>query len=351
MERGSVQGPQVSDLAVGLTTSIGTLPHHDSQAAVDFVLRCHPHLPANPQLPNRSMLERRLPQAAWGIEGVSVMADGSLQIDSAGIDREAPYSDPTFAGEPFATLRTFLAAMAHRRGPAKFQLTGPVTLGVALTLAGLAPEVAFALSGTVVRSRARDLLALVAQLAPEVAPLVFVDEPSLLGCLEPGFPIGAEAALDLVSTVLATLEPCAITGLRCSPRGGLSPSVDWPLMLQTGPAVLAVPVHTQASLVPAASAVGQFLERGGCLAWGTVPTEGPVGSSAGLLWRQLSALWCALVQGGCDAGRLRSQALVTPAGGLGWHSVEQAGVVLALVDELAQRLYDQATGLRLSVGA
>ena len=218
-------------------------------------MRCHPHLPANPQLPNRSMLERRLPQAAWGIEGVSVMADGSLQIDSAGIDREAPYSDPTFAGEPFATLRTFLAAMAQRRGPAKFQLTGPVTLGVALTLAGLAPEVAFALSGTVVRSRARDLLALVAQQAPEVAPLVFVDEPSLLG------------------------------------------------------------------------------------------------SSAGLLWRQLSALWCALVQGGCDAGRLRSQALVTPAGGLGWHSVEQAGVVLALVDELAQRLYDQATGLRLSVGA
>lgn len=343
--------PKVADLAVGLTTSIGTLPHADPQAAVEFVLRCHPQLPANPQLPNRSSLERRLPQAAWGIDGVSVQPDGSLEIDHARIDIEAPYSDPLFTGEPFATLRTFLDAIADRQGPAKFQLTGPVTLGVALAAAGVAPDAAFAMSGTVVRSRARALLALLAERAPGVQPLVFVDDPSLLACLEPDFPMDAEDALDLVSTVLATLESGAITGLRCSPRGGMTTTVDWPLVLQTGPAVLAVPVQTHSSLVAASSSIAQFLEHGGRLAWGTVPTEGPVGSSAGLLWRQLSAVWCALVQGGCEASRLRLQALVTPAGGLGRHSVEQAGVVLGLVDDLARRLYDQATGLRLSVGA
>lgn len=346
-----VNGPKVADLAVGLTTSIGTLPHADPAAAVAFELRCHPQLPANPQLPNRSPLERRLPQAAWGIDGISVLPDGSLAIDHGTIDVEAPYSDPTFAGAPFATLRTFIDAIAERNGPAKFQLTGPVTLGVALTSAGLRPEVAFALSGTVVRTRARDLLALLAARAPRVSPVVFVDEPSLLGCLEPDFPIGAEDALDLVSTVLATLEPGAVTGLRCSPRGGMTNTVDWPLVLQTGPAVLAVPVRTQGSLVAAAASIAEFLDHGGRLAWGAVPTEGPVGSSAALLWRQLSSIWCALVQGGCEVTTLRLQALVTPAGGLGRHSVEQAGAVFSLVDELAQRLYDQATGLRLSVGA
>ena len=154
-----------------------------------------------------------------------------------------------------------------------------------------------------------------------------------------------------MSTVLATLEVGAITGLRCSPRPGMNPTIDWPLVLETGPAVLAVPVQTHESLVAASASIGQFLERGGRLAWGTVPTEGPLGSSAGLLWRQLSSVWCSLVQGGCDASRLRLQALVTPAGGLGRHAIGQAEVVLALVDELAHRLYDQATGLRLSVGA
>jgi hypothetical protein len=351
IEGGTVQAPKVADLAVGLTTSIGTLPHADPVAAVEFALRCQPHLPATPQLPNRSPLERRLPQAAWGISGVSVLPDGSLSIEHDRLDPSAPYSDPSFTGPPFVTLRTFLRAIADRQGPAKFQLTGPVTLGVALSSAGVPAEVAFALSGTVVRSRARALLQLLAEQAPGVAPLVFVDEPSLLACLEPDFPISADDALDLVSTVLATLEGGAITGLRCSPRGGMTTTVDWPLVMQTGPAVLAVPVQTQPSLVAAAASIAEFLDSGGRLAWGTVPTEGPVGSSAGLLWRQLSALWCELVQGGCDVSQLRLQALVTPAGGLGRHSIEQAGTVLALADELAKRLYDQATGLRLSVGA
>ena len=188
-----MQAPRSADLAVGLTTSIGTLPHHRAKDAVAFVLRCHPQLPATPQLPNRSLLERRLPQAAWGISGVSVMADGSVEIDHGAIDREAPFSDPAFNGEPFVTLRTFLDAIAGRQGPAKFQLTGPVTLGVALTSAGLAPEVAFPLSRTIVCSRARSLLRLVAERAPGVAPVVFVDEPTLPACLEPDFPISVEA--------------------------------------------------------------------------------------------------------------------------------------------------------------
>ena len=346
-----MHAPTVAALTVGLTTSIGTLPHDDPAAAVEFVLRRHPRLPANPQLPNRSLLERRLPQAAWGIDGVSVQPDGSVTIDHRAVDIEAPFRDPSFSGAPFLTLRTFLDAIAQRSGLAKFQLTGPVTLGVALTSAGIEPAAAFALSTTVVRSRARALLALLAERAPGVVPLVFVDEPSLLACLEPGFPLAADDALDAVSSVLATLEPGAVTGLRCSPRGGMTTTVDWPLVLQTGPAVLAVPVQTHASLVAASASIAGFLDGGGWLAWGTVPTEGPVGSSAGLLWKQLSAVWCELVQGGCDAARLRLQAIVTPAGGLGRHSVEQAGVVCDLVDDLAHRLYDQATGLRLSVGA
>jgi hypothetical protein len=134
-----------------------------------------------------------------------------------------------------------------------------------------------------------------------------------------------------------------MTGLRCG--GG----ADWHVVQGAGPQILAVPVLPD--LAAQAGALDRFLESGGWVAWGAVPTEGPFGSGIDRLWRGLSALWCQLVRAGVDPSRLRCQALVTPIGGLGRHHVSQAGDVMTLVDKLAKRLYDQATGLRLSVGA
>lgn len=344
-------------LGIGLTTSIGTLPHRRAGDAVRFVLERQPGLPAVPQLPNRSPMERRLPQAAWGIGGVSVQPDGSITLDHSVLDVEAPFSDPTFSGEPYRTLQVFLRRIADRTGPAKFQLTGPVTLGLALHAAGVNANIAFAVASTVVQSRASDLLATVARKAPGVHPVVFVDEPGLRDCLDPAFPLRPDDAIDLVSAVLATLEANATTGLRCTPATFPPASdvhaIDWPLVLQAGPQILAVSIEAPADIVAAASAFDAFLDRGGFVAWGAVPTEGPVGLASGVTrqWRALSALWCEMVQAGCDVTRLRTQALVTPAGGLGRHKVSQAAVLFRQVDELAQRLYDQATGIRLSVGA
>lgn len=342
-------------LGIGLTTSIGTLPHDDPAAAVAFVLDHQYGLPAVPQLPNRSPLERRLPQATWGIDGISVRPDASITVDHKRLDADAPFTDPGFLGAPYVTLHAFLEAVGDRVGPAKFQLTGPLTVGVALHAAGVGATAAFAIAHTVVRSRAQALVQCVAQHAPGVMPVVFVDEPALRDCMDPAFPIRPEEAVDLVSSTLATLEPHAVTGLRCTrgtrrPDVGATP-VDWPLVLQTGPQILAVPVDDRDRILASVQAIDGFLERGGFVAWGAVPTEGPVGSTVSLLWRTLSALWCDLVQAGCDVAKLRTQALITPAGGLGRHTVEQAVGVYHLVDELARRLYDQATGIRLSVGA
>jgi len=48
---------------------------------------------------------------------------------------------------------------------------------------------------------------------------------------------------------------------------------------------------------------------------------------------------------------LRTQAMVTPACGLYRHGVPQAEQVLTFTNRLAERLHDQAIGVRLSVGA
>jgi hypothetical protein len=76
-----------------------------------------------------------------------------------------------------------------------------------------------------------------------------------------------------------------------------------------------------------------------------------VGTTADRHWRELADLWCSLVQGGCDAGRLRRQAMVTPACGLGLHEPGAIDHIFELVDAVADRVHGQAVATRLSVGA
>ena len=120
------------DLPHGAASSIGSLPHTDPRAAATFVLETQPRLPAAPSLPQRSGMERMVAQAAWGIDGVTVLPDGSLELGDAGLDPRARLTTAGIDGEPFVGLRAFLGAVAGRRSAIKLQLTGPVTLGIAL---------------------------------------------------------------------------------------------------------------------------------------------------------------------------------------------------------------------------
>jgi hypothetical protein len=331
-------------LPVGLATSIGSLPHCDPGDAVDFVLRHQHGLPAAPSLPARSRAEGMVAQAAWGVPGVDVLADGSIAVDYDALDPEAPLTDPGFASDGFVGLRAFLTAVADRRGPIKVSMTGPVTLGVALHAAGVPAEQAFRVSGAAAARRAQALVQYVAARVPQAQLVVFVDEPSLTGAMHPDFPIAPLDAVDLVSGTLAALERLSITGLHCCGRA------DWRLLMQAGPQILSMPLDV--GVETSAGAVAGFLERGGWLAWGAVPTDRPIGTTVDRLWRQLSGVWCELVtNGGCDPARLRTQAMITPACGLYRHGVTQAEQVLTFTNRLADRLHDQAIGVRLSVGA
>jgi hypothetical protein len=331
------------DLPRGLATSVGSLPHTDPRAAATFILERQPKLPTAPSLPNRSGVERMIAQAAWGINGVRVLEDGSLEVDDLAIDPRHPLTEAGIDGAPFVALRAFLGAVAGRRAPIKLQLTGPVTLGIALVNVGVPARRAFAVAGAAVRARARSLLAAAQETAP-MAPLVmFVDEPGLTAAMHPGFPLDPNRTIDLVSSALATIEPHAVTGLHCC---GLA---DWRVVLQTGPQILSLPLESGA--VEHSGALSGFLERGGWVAWGAVPTSGPIGSTPDRQWQHLSAEWCALTQGGCDPVLLREQALITPACGLAMHGEAQADLVLSLTNQVARRLETQTQGMRLTVGA
>ena len=329
---------------LGAVTSIGSLPHATADDAVRFVLRHVPELPAAPSIPAHQPLEGMLAQVGWGVPGVVVGADGSLSVpDPRRLDPAASPADPELSGRPYGTLRTFLRAVAERRDPIKLQLTGPVTFGLALIEAGAPADVAFAVAARAVSARASGLVRCAARMAPGAAPVVFLDEPGLVGGLRPDVPLSPDATIDLVSGVLAAIEPDAVTGIHCC-----GPA-DWRVVLQAGPQVLSLPVD--AGIASSAGALATFLERGGTVAWGAVPTGGPLGEQPARLWRHLSDQWCELVQAGCDPVLLRRQALITPVCGLALHDEVVAEHAFTLSRRIAERLHDQVTGVRLSVGA
>ena len=329
-------------LTAGAASGIGSLPHTDARAAADFVLERLPDLPAAPSLPRRSPAESMLGQAAVGMVGLTVGDDGGLVVDPRRV-RLGPDPVTDLDHDAFGGLRAFLEAAVGWDGPVKWQFTGPVTFGLALVQGGVAPSLAFELAARAVRRHVQSIGHAMAAVVPADAQVVVIDEPGMTGLLQPGFPLDPDTAIDLVSGALAAVDPASRAGVHCCGPG------DWSAILAAGPRMLWLPVRSGIESI--AGYLAQFLDDGGWVAWGVVPTDGPVGTTADRHWRELADLWCSLVQGGCDAVRLRRQAIVTPACGLGLHELSAVDHVFELVDAVADRVHGQAVATRLSIGA
>jgi len=334
--------PAQAQLCNGMTSGIGSLPHRDVDHAARFVLD-HMALPAIPSLPRRSPAEGMIAQAVVGIEGITLGQYGAIAVDATSIDPANPVLTDMLH-DAFGGFRAFLAAAPARAPRAvKWQFVGPVTLGMALTRAGVPDHLAFDVAVRAVRSHVQHLLDVVDRALPGVQQVVFIDEPLIGELTEPGFAIAPDTAIDLISGALAAIEPRAISGLHtCA-------NADWSSMLATGPQVLAIPVSS--NIAQSAGYLHQFLGRGGVVAWGVVPTDGPIATTVDRPWRKLTELWCQLVQRGCDQVQLRQQCIVTPECGLGLHSQQVAERVHRLTAEIGRRVHDQATAARFVLGA
>ncbi len=336
--------PPLGDrVRAGSTTGIGSLPHRSALDAAMFALREY-DLPAIPTLPRRSPAEAMVAQAIVGVPGISLGQYGSIAVDADHLDPEASVVTD-FTNDAYTGMRTFLAVAAARRygGPVKWQFVGPVTLGAALTRAGVPVDVAFRVAIAAVRAHVAAVADAVAAALPSSPQLVWLDEPWFGELMQPGFPIAPDPAIDLLSGAMAVVEPLATVGVHsCA-------DVDIASLLAAGPQVLAVPASPQLAAV--AGYLVRFLERGGRIAWGVVPTDGPILTTSDRSWRQLSDLWCDLVARGADPIVLRQQCLVTPQCGLGLHTPVVADRVVGLVREIGRRISDQAVASRFALGA
>jgi hypothetical protein len=327
-------------LVPGVATGIGSLPHTDAIAAAELVLRVLPELPAAPQLPARDAREGMIAQWAVALPEVRVAPDGTIAVEGESDAAPECVIEPAAHGGLIAFLD---AAAAVDRAPArvKVQVTGPLTLGVALHAAGMSETRAFRRAAAASRAWSVALERLVAERLPDSAMVIFFDEPALVSWRRGDGVIDREAAIDVLSGSLAAVE--CVTGVHVCGDG------DVGLALEAGPQVLGVEVSDE--LVRDTVPLARFLDGDGWVAWGAVPTDRPVGESVEPHWRRLASVWCELTKRGIDPVPLRTRGVITPACGLAGYGASQAERVLGIARELAARVHDQAVAARFTLGA
>ena len=154
--------------------------------------------------------------AQWlgALPEVSVADDGSFTVVH---DSDAA-PDCDFEDGGHDGLLTFLeVAAAREKRPVrvKVQVTGPLTLGMALHAAGVPAPRAFRRAAEVTRTWSVAVEELVGAQLPDAGLVLFFDEPTLVSWHRGNEPLDRESAIDVLSGALASVD--CVTGVHvCS---------------------------------------------------------------------------------------------------------------------------------------
>lgn len=309
-----------------LTSAAVSLPHLDEREANVLSLERF-SVPFLPLLPRRSGLETPISQALIGIHGISAGPHGSISIDVNRLDANAPVTT-SLTPDTFGGVVAGLDYLRTREniGLVKWQVAGPVSLGIALIRAGTKPSTAFEVARAAVKSRITALGEAVGAVATQATQLVTIHEAFARDIDLTDFPLSRLEAVDLMASVLAaaaSFGPVAITAGR-----GAKPIY----LIEAGPNVVGIRIDEVAD---AARYIADFVTHGGIIAWGFIRVNGPQAATPTIDLRRLASSWHNLLRYGADLDELRHRAIIEPDGDLSAHSVPIVQHMVDLLDEAA----------------
>ena len=335
---------------------IGSLPHRDHGAAVQLIFNHTPQIPIWPQLPhyrNEGMMLQFLP----GLPGITNKED-KVFIDASGADFDTEYlaffedylgvvegavdlEDSRFVMTPDDApgFELFLEEARQRQADLislKGQITGPITF-----CTGLADQQGRALfydeqlrdaAVKLLAMRARYQTRMMAQIIER--PLLFFDEPGLAG-------FGSSAFITITPGDINTCLSEVYEGVR--EEGGLTgvhvcANTEWPVIFDTGVDVVSFDAYSFFDkLILFSDHLAAFLNRGGILASGIVPTTAEL--SEGETTENLVDRWIGqleqLEELGVPRDQVVKQTLITPSCGTGTVTEQQARRVLEMTRDVS----------------
>jgi len=269
-----------------IATGIGSFPHEDERKAFRLIFEDFSEIPFWPQLPKRSFLEGMVVQYAQGFPSLKWdQKEQRVWVDiSHGFEREiekfyqqleANELEPFQITEDFARgLRILkdLASEGHRKKIRyiKGQITGPITFGLALTdQEGKPIFYDPTLKDILIKHlslKARWMERKFNDLFPGIPTIISFDEPSLSSFGSAFSSLNREDVIHSLNECLDAVK--GLKGIHCCGN------TDWSVLLSTNLNFLSFDAYgylETLSLYP--KELKRFLERGGILAWGIVPTS------------------------------------------------------------------------------
>jgi hypothetical protein len=342
-----------------LATGIGSLPFVDPQEALQLILAEMPDIPHWPQLPRRGMQEHFVHQFLQPMLDCGVLKNdnGNWCFDPTGDDApecltefytcclsaeagdseccRAYVSTPDSAAGMHAFLDYGHSGGLQNARYVKGQIAGP--LSVALELKDREGRPAYYhgdLRDTIVRTLALSARCQAATLSGLAkTPIIFLDDPAIRAFgSRLHLSLEREMIISDLNSIIETIQSAnALAGIHCCE------AVDWSLLLETQVQILSLDAYRfGASLLSYAAQLRRFIEDGGVIAWGIIPTlDDPFGESVHSLQRRMESLWKDLFPPHLiNREQVLRQSMVTPACGTG-----------LLPEESARHIYRLTAGL------
>jgi len=324
------------------TTGIGSLPHTDPEEACRAVLDAF-DIPFWPQLPQLSFREWMIPQYSEGMPYIKISAEQeTIWIEKDKSDElerfyESYTEDSRIAiSEDYAEgLHAFLRIIKNRLKFLKGHITGPLTftLGLKDTEGRLIyfDEELREISLMLLKAKIRWQIDILKQFTENV--IIFIDEP-ILSALGSSTYLGVnpDEGMRLIREISdAIKESGAISGMHCCGNA------DWQSVMKTGIDILNFDAHGYfETLSMYHKDVKSFLEKGGYLAWGIVPTTDAIrNENYDSLKKHLDTKIEKLSKSVAPT-LLLSRILLTPSCGTGSRSIEETLKIFQILMQLKE---------------
>ena len=326
---------------------MAVMPHTDSKLALDAALSLD--IPFWPQLPRLSYYEDMYVQASEHFPGIILDLDKqklSFSIDKFAAELEETlmhFEEPEYfdiSRDYSAVYHQFLEMDLTNLPAIRGQLEGPISFGLNVLDQDERPI----LFDDTVRPFMYEFMAkrINVQLSRlkklNANAFMFIDEPGLQFLFSALSGYDSTAASRDMEEFIALLErPCGIH---------LCGNPDWDFLLNLDLDILSMDTYLNGEIFASyAGSIKRFLDRGGVLVWGIVPTniEPFEKESMDSLQTLLEDVWAVLNRKGIDTDYILSRSLISPATCClvnpdGEKTVDKAFTV---VRELSQRLREK----------